>query len=605
MSSTTQQLQTKPGTWDLSFLHTSIDDPKIDKTWESVDKKCNEFLQKYRGKIESNDLTANTLLNGIKDLENLCIEMSKPIHYAELLFAADTSNPQHGAFVQAQMEQATMARVKLMFFELELQKVSEEIIQKLLKDPLLKEYKHYIETIRIYTPYTLSETEEIILEETANTGCRAWVRLFEELTSNHTYKLKRPGSDKYEECSQEQVLKCLREPNRELRQAAADAFTQGLTELQKTITYIYNILLQDKSVGDRLRKHPYAEHSRHLSNELDKKTVDLVVGLCKEKGQLVERYYNVKREIMGLPELTHIDRYAPIKEAESTMNYGEATELVLNSFGECHEILEEKGKEFFDKNWIDAEPRQGKRGGAFCSYITPDTHPVILMSYLDKLSDVKTLAHELGHGVHASLSREQSYFNFHGTLPLAELASTFGEMLVFEKLTSKANDEDQLALYAEKIEEIFATVYRQASMFRFEQRCHNKRREEGELTLEEFCQIWQEEQQSMFGSSVKLGEQHEKWWLYVGHFFFAPFYVYAYSFGELLALSIYQQYKKSGKEFADKYIEVLKLGGSQTPQELMGHLDIDLTSREFWEGGFNYMETLIAKFEQLWNKAKS
>jgi oligoendopeptidase F len=271
----------------------------------------------------------------------------------------------------------------------------------------------------------------------------------------------------------------------------------------------------------------------------------------------------------------------------------EAFTIFSPEMGQC-------AAQFFDGQWIDAEPRPGKRGGAFCMYNTPDTHPVVLQSFLGKVDDVMTLAHELGHGVHASLSRKQTYFNFHGTLPLAELASTFGEMLVFEKLVAEATPEDRLALYAEKIEGIFATVFRQAAMYSFELECHKARRELGELTPEQIGGFWQDEIQAMFGSSVRLGDEHRHWWSYVSHFVNVPFYVYAYSFGELLVLSLYQMAKASGPDFSKRYISLLELGGSKTPEELMATVNIDLSSEAFWRGGFAAMESLISDFERLW-----
>jgi oligoendopeptidase F len=462
----------------------------------------------------------------------------------------------------------------------------------------LAPYRHYVQVARSLSPYRLNEDEEVILEETANTGSRAWVRLFEEVVSNHGFRYKPPGGET-RTLSQEEVLALLRDPNRAVRQAAADAFTEGLKAMERVLVFTYNNLLQDKAVDDRLRTFEYPEQSRHLANELERGSVDLVVRLCREHYELVERFYKVKRKLLGLEKLTHVDRYAPLFEAERKVPYEEAKGTVLSAFGQFSEELEARAREFFDAEWIDAEPRAGKRGGAFCSYNTPDTHPVVFMSYLNKTDDVMTLAHELGHGVHASLSRAQSYFNFHGTLPLAELASTFGEMLVFESLVAEASPREKLALYAEKIEGIFATVFRQAAMFRFEQRCHETRRAEGELTAAQFGAIWHEELQAMFGSSVELGDQHRAWWSYVSHFVAVPFYVYAYSFGELLVLSLYQLAKAEGPTFATKYVDLLKLGGSRSPQELMATVGVDLNSEAFWEGGFAAMEKLVEEFERL------
>jgi oligoendopeptidase F len=593
-----------PVRWDLSALFASIEDPKIDASWKLAHERADAFATAYRGKIESSDLEPGTLANALTEYEQLNNDVAKPIVYASLLFAADTGNAALGAFMQKQMEKSTELSVKLMFFDLELQGAPEEAIQRALADERLANYRHYIQVARAFSPHRLTEPEEVILEETANTGNRAWERLFEEITSNHIYHVKRANGET-EEMSQEGVINLLRDADRSVRQAGADALSAGLKELERVLVFTYNNLIQDKAVGDRLRKYGYAEQSRHMANELDKETVDLVVSMCQKNYGLVERFYNVKREILGLPELTHIDRYAPLFDAEEAVEWDDAKRIVLEAFGQFSPEVEAKGREFFEKNWVDAEPRKGKRGGAFCSYNTPDTHPVIFQSYMDKADDVMTLAHELGHGVHASFSREQSYFNFHGTLPLAELASTFGEMLVFEKLVGSANLKDKLALHAEKIEGVFATVFRQAAMFSFERRCHETRRSEGELTAEQFGDLWQEEIQRMFGSSVKIGEQHRVWWSYVSHFISVPFYVYAYSFGELLVLSLFQKAKAEGSAFAQKYVDLLKLGGSRSPQELMDTVGVDLKSKEFWQGGFDAMERLVTEFERLWAEYRS
>jgi len=585
--------------WDLSSLFSGMDDPKIAATWASCEALSQEVEAKYRGQINSADLTAKTLSAAIRDMESLWLQAAKPLTYSNLLFSADSSDASIGAFMQKQRERATEISVRTIFFELELQKAPAEVVDPLLADPSVANYRHYIQTARALSPYRLSEPEEVILEETANTGSRAWVRLFEELTANHVFRLSLPGEET-KEATEQEVLKLLRDGNREVRQAAADSLSAGLKELERVLVFNYNNLIQDKAVDDRLRKLEYPEQGRHLSNELDKETVDLVVRLCSEHYPMVARYYRVKRDILGLTELTHIDRYAPLFESEARVEWDKAREIVLDSFGAFSPTLATRAEEFFTENWIDAEPRTGKRGGAFCSYVTPDTHPFIFQTYLGRMDDVMTLAHELGHGVHASLSREQSYFNFHGTLPLAELASTLGEMLVFERLAADATPKDRVALYAEKVEGMFATIFRQSAMFRFEQRAHTSRRETGELSAAEFGDLWQEELQAMFGDSVILGDQHRMWWTYIGHFIFAPFYVYAYSFGELLALSLYQMSKEQGPEFEAKYIEVLKLGGSQTPQELMAHLGVDLQSEAFWRGGFSVMDGYLSEFERQW-----
>ncbi len=368
--------------WDLSALFSSLDDPKIEATWQEGSARADSFALKFRGKINSPELTAETLASAIRDIEALYNEVAKPMGFASLMFAVNSADPKIGAFMQKQQEKGTALSVKTMFFELELQAAPEELIANLLKSDALGNYRHYIQSTRMYSPHRLSEAEEIILEETANTGSRAWVRLFEELTANHTYKLTKPGADASTECTEQEVLTLLRDPNREMRQAAADSLSAGLKELERVLVFNYNNLLQDKSVEDRLRRFDYPEQSRHLANELDKETVNLVIGLCRKNYGLVERFYNVKREILGLPALTHIDRYAPLFASEEQVSWDSARNIVLEAFGAFSATLEARASQFFEENWIDAEPRKGKGGGAFCAYNTPDTHPVVSWEFI-------------------------------------------------------------------------------------------------------------------------------------------------------------------------------------------------------------------------------
>ncbi|HWP31213.1 MAG TPA: M3 family oligoendopeptidase [Fimbriimonadales bacterium] len=588
--------------WDLSALFESIEDERIEKTLKEVEKRADEFVRKYYGKIVSPELTPNLLLEATREIESIYNELHKPLSYAELVFSTNTGDPKLGAFLQRIRERASEIQVKLLFFELELQAADENHIEKLLLEPILENYAHYIRKTRMFAPYRLSEKEEIVLEKVSNTGKRAWVRFHDEILSNHVFLYKNPTTGDTEQLNLEGVLDKLRDPDRTVRQAAADALSEGLNSLERTLVFTYNTLLLDKKIEDEMRGYKYPEASRHLANELDRDVVELVVNLCKENYPMVSRYYHVKRDILGLKEMTHIDRYAPLFSTQQTVPWDEAKQIVLDAFRRFSEKISEAAKEFFEKNWIDAEPRMGKSGGAYCSSNTPDTHPVVFMSYMNKLDDVMTLAHELGHGVHGYFSRKQSLFNFHPTLPLAELASTFGEMLVFDALVEKANLRDKLALYGEKIEGIFATIFRQATMYRFEQACHRKRREQGELAPEEIHELWQTLMQEMFGDSVKLGHQHRTWWSYIPHFVFLPFYVYAYSFGELLVLSLYQRAKQEGPKFADKYIELLSLGGFKSPQELMDVVGVNLQDREFWKGGFTVLEKLLSEFEGLWSE---
>lgn len=580
--------------WNLGDLFESADDPKISQTLAAAQARAEQFEADYKGKIASLDLSAETLHAALHGYEAIQQEAAKPMAFASLLFTTDTGDPARGAFLQKMREESTRLSLPLLFFELELAAIADDTLAPLLNTPEIAPYKHFLGVLRAARSHLLSETEERLIEELANTGERAFERLFEETVSNAVFEWNGQPA------GLAQITATLMDPNREVRRTGAEAFTAGLKPHTRTLTYIFNTLLQNKNVSDRLRHYPSAQESRHEANELDEATVSLVVDTVVRNYPLVARYYHLKREILGVDVLTHYDRYAPLFEAEETIPYPKAQEIVLDAFGDFSPEMRSRAAEFFHKNWIDAPVTTGKASGAFCSYVTPDTHPYVLVNYLGRMKDVMTLAHELGHGVHASLSREQSLLNFRGTLPLAELASTFGEMLVFERATQSASLRDKLALYAEKIEGAFATIPRQTAMYRFELAIHTHRREQGELTTEQFGHYWQQEVQAMFGDSVTLGDEHKLWWSYIGHFIAAPFYVYAYSFGELLVLSLYQQAKSGGPAFAEQYLQMLALGGSLTPQELMERVGIDLRDPQFWQGGFDVLAGLVDEFEALW-----
>ena len=582
--------------WNLRDLYDGIDDPRIDAALDAALRRAEQFQQDYKGKINTPDLTAETLAAAIRDYEALQQEAAKPAVFASLLFTTDTGDAARGAFLQKVRERGTELSLPLLFFDLEIAALPEETFAPLLLSPPIAPYRHFLTTLRLYRDHLLSETEERLLEETANTGARAFRRLFSETTANTVFSFKG------EEISQAQILSYLYSSNVDERRAAAASFTQGLQGNLRSVCFLFNTLMQDKNVKDRLRGYDYAEQSRHLSNELSRETVDLVVDTVARNYPLVARFYRVKREILGLDTLTHYDRYAPLFEADARVTFPQARQIVLDAFGDFSPDMRARAAEFFDKGWIDAPPAKGKEGGAYCQYVTPDLHPYVFMNFLGRMRDVMTLAHELGHGVHASLSRSQSLLNFHGTLPLAELASTFGEMLVFERVSAGASIKDRLALTAQKIEDSFATIPRQTALYRFERAIHQHRRTKGELTSDDFGNYWQTEIQAMFGDSIQLGDEHRIWWSYIGHFVNSPFYVYAYSFGELLALSLFRQAQTGGPDFAAKYLDMLSAGGSLTPQELMAKVGIALDDPSFWQGGFDVLDNLVSRFEELWQE---
>lgn len=592
-----------PMKWDLSDLFTGLDDPRIEETLSCQKARAEAFAETYRTRINHPNLDVETLYRSISEFESISQESDKPIYYASLLFASDTGNQEYGAFLQKMRERSTEISVVMLFFELELMGVPEEKMAALLQDSRLAKYEHFVNALRLAREHVLSEPEERVLEEKANTGDRAFVRLFDETVADIVFEMTLNG--KSVSLTEPEILNKLRDPDRDVRKAAAEGLTRGLEKEKRLFTFVMNTLLQDKAIEDRLRGYSDPAESRHIANELEAETVGMVIETAARNYPVVARYYNVKREILGYDTLTHYDRYAPLFETKEHVPFPDARRIILDAFGRFSPTMRDAADAFFQNGWIDAEPRKGKRGGAFCSYITPDLHPYVFQTYLDQMDDVMTLGHELGHGVHAYLSRPLGYLNMHGTLPIAELASTFGEMLVFEKLLETANTADKMALYAGKIEGIFATVFRQAAMYQFERDIHTARRTQGELTDEQVGEYWQARQQEMFGDSVALGEEHRQWWMYISHFIHTPFYVYAYTFGELLVLSLYAQYKREGASFEPKYVNLLKSGGSKTPHDLMHMVGIDIRDSAFWQGGLDVLADMVGRFEEIHRQWKS
>jgi oligoendopeptidase F len=578
--------------WDLGDLFASPDDLRIAETIDSVKADTEAFAARYRGGLAGLDPAG--LAGAIAEYERLRQESAKPAAFAALRFAADTA-PANGAFYQKIREQTTAATLPLLFFEVEMSALPLEQIDALIEAPVLASYRHFLQEVRAAAPFRLSEPEERILEEKANTGWRAFTRLFDEITSS--LRFTAPGREKPLTLSE--VSDLMQHPDGGTRKAASVALTAGLVPNARTLAYIYNTLAQDKATEDRLRGYAYPEEARHVANELSPEIVETVMGTAERGFPLVARYYAAKRQILGLPELFQYDRYAPLLPEDERFPFDLARAIILEAFAGFHADYASAAATFFDKGWIDAAPRPGKRGGAFCSYITPDKHPYIFQSYLGKRGDVRTLAHEFGHGVHSYVSRDQTYLNFHGTLPMAEVASTFAEQLVFDKQVAGADERARFAAYGHQIEQAFATIFRQTVLYRFEQAVHRERREKGELTVARFGEIWQEKSNAMFSGAVTFDDGHALWWSYIPHFISTPFYVYAYTFGLMLALALYQRYRQEGRTFAPKYLAMLRAGGSLPPAELVAPLGVDLTDAAFWQGAITIVEEQVSAFEAL------
>ena len=578
--------------WNLNDLYRGVNDPRIERDFCKIRNDALKFEKRYRNRIKSPRLNAPTLLKAVKELEQISEGLGKILSFAYLLFAGDTNNPKYGAFLQSMQEKTTEIRKLLLFFDLEWVTLSKKTAKKLINDNRLSQYRHFLKHERKYKPHTLSEPEEKILAEKANTGSRAFSRLFDEVINNIQFDIRLNGKNR--KMTETEVLSLLYSPSRNIRKAASVSLTRGLEQNSHVLTYIFNTLVNDHSVNDRLRSYPHIMASRNLSNEIDEKTVNTLLESCVKNYGVVKEYYTLKKKLLGLKKMYDYDRYAPVISGDKTIKYGESKRIILEAFGDFSPKMAQVAKMFFDKKWIDAELREGKRGGAFSHGTVPGVHPYVFINYSGKLRDVMTVAHELGHGIHQYLSRKQGYFQADTPLTTAETASVFAEMLVFHKLIENEKSKKiKLALMCGKLEDIFATVFRQVVMTKFEQSLHEARRGEGELTKERISQFWIKTNRAMFGKSVELTDNYKIWWMYIPHFIHSPFYCYAYSFGELLVLALYQKYLEQGRSFVPKYLEMLSSGGSDAPENIVGKAGVDIRDPDFWQGGLNLLNNMV------------
>jgi oligoendopeptidase F len=582
--------------WNLSDLYDGPDDPRIDTDLDEALARAARFGERHRGRVA--ELSAAALAQAVDELEAIHEQAGRAAVFSHLLFAGNTSAPRHGALLQHVQERSTEIRNVVLFFELEWVALDADHAAELLEQEALARRRHFLSALRRYRPHVLSEPEERILEEKANTGPRAFGRLFDELVSALRFRLRQGGEER--ELGEEEVLSLLYAPDREERRAAALALTEGLRRNARPLAFIFNTLVQDKAVDDRLRSYPSPIAARNLGNEIDDASVASLLSACLDRYPLVARYYRLKARLIGLDRLEDYDRYAPVVVESGPRSFEDARRIVLGAYRDFAPEMAEVAGRFFEGRWIDAELRPGKRGGAFCASTLPSLHPYVLLNYTGNLRDVMTVAHELGHGVHQFLAREQGLFEQDTPLTTAETASVFGEMLVFRGLMREERDPKvRLGLLCGKLEDAFATVFRQVAMTRFEDSVHAERRSRGELAIERINELWMEANRPMFGDSVHLTDDYAWWWLYIPHFVHSPFYCYAYAFGELLVLALMRRYDEEGPAFVPRYLDLLRAGGSDTPRALLSRMDIDVSDPGFWDGGLALLEDLVAEAETL------
>lgn len=573
-------------------------------------ERAKVLAERHAGKVDQ--LDGDGLLSAMRELGEIQELIGRAGTYAGLRFSCDTADPDNGALMQEVQERATEIETMLLFFELEWAALPDDRVEQLLADERLSFCAHYLRNARRYREHLLSEPEEKILAEKAVTGASAWSRLFDELTSAIRVRLpatsggdgngQRPtgggGDGESGEVALDVALSRLVLPDRELRRATAEAVTEALEPGLRTRAYLFNTLLADKAIDDRLRRYGGWLAARNLANEASDESVQALIEAVRARYELPRRWYRLKAKLLGIEKLADYDRMAAVTQDQATYSFAQARELVLDCYSSFSPKLGAVAKRFFDERYIDAPVRPDKRGGAFCASAVPKAHPYVMLNYTSRRRDVLTLAHELGHGVHFALAAEQGVFHQGTPLTLAETASVFGETVVFGRLLEEdASPSSRLALLAENIEGALATVFRQVAMNRFEDLVHTERRERGELSVDRFAQLWSESQEEMFGDSVQITDGYRSWWSYIPHFIGSPGYVYAYAYGQLLALSVYQQYEQRGEELVPRYLELLAAGGSRAPEDLGAIVGIDLADPGFWDAGLDLVELRLQEAE--------
>jgi oligoendopeptidase F len=583
----------EPGTWDLRDLYAAPDDRRIsdDLAWARDAAKA--FRSEYERKLA--ELNGVQLAEAIRRYEEIIERLHRLLSYAQLSFSADMKAPESGRFLQDMQERCNDISTETLFFCLELNKLDEETVEKQLADPAAQRWAPWVRDSRMYRPHQLDDEIERLLHDKSVAGAGAWRRLFDQTMSDMRFDVAG------EKLTLADTLNRFDNPDAGVRKTAAKALGTGLGANIGIFSLIVNTLAKDKEIEDRWRSYPQPVSYRNLSNKVEDEVVAAMVGAIRDAyGELAHRYYRLKAHWFGQDYLDYWDRNAPLPgDDDRRYRWSEARDIVLDSFGQFDPRMSDIARRFFDRPWIDAAPRPGKDSGAFCHPVVPSVHPYVLMNFYGRSRDVMTLAHELGHAVHQVLAGEQGTLLSDTPLTLAESASVFGEMLVFRALLAQQDSATtRRRMLAGKVESMLNTVVRQIAFHEFEERVHGDRRA-GELSSERLGEIWMAVQSESLGPSFRFDDEYRHYWAYIPHFVHSPFYVYAYAFGDCLVNSLYQVYSEGHAGFQDKYVAMLKAGGTLRHRDLLRPFGLDAGDPGFWRRGLDVIASFIDELEQL------
>ncbi len=583
--------------WDLSDLYASPAAPQITDDITAAGEEAKRMKAAYQGKLADLAKDGAKLAVAVKDYEKLSDTMGKLGSYAGLYYAQNQSDPARAKFYGDVSEALTRISTDLIFFELELNQIDDAVLDAAITHKDLARYKPWFEDLRKEKPHQLDEKLETLFTEKSQTGRAAWTRLFNETMSSLRFDVE----GEKEPLSLEPTLNLMTDPAEPRRRAGSEALAKAFKANLPLFTLITNTLAKDKEISDRWRHFKDVADSRHLANRVEAPVVDALVSSVRAAyPRLSHRYYAMKAKWLGMDKLSHWDRNAPLPEKpERVITWPEAQAIVLKAYGAFAPDMAAIAREFFEKNWIDAPVKPGKAPGAFSAATVPSVHPYVLMNYLGKPRDVMTLAHELGHGVHQMLAREQGPLLAPTPLTLAETASVFGEMLTFKALLAETKDaREKKAMIASKVEDMLNTVVRQIAFYTFERKVHEARRK-GELTSDQLNALWMAVQSESLGPAIDLKPGYEVFWAYIPHFIHSPFYVYAYAFGDCLVNSLYGLYAEAHPGFVAKYFDMLKAGGSKHHSEMLAPFGLDARDPAFWTKGLKVIEGMIDELEAM------
>ncbi len=584
--------------WNLGDLYASMDAPQLKADMDAAARGATAFETRWKGTLaaEAEKGASGGLGAALREYEALEELIGRIASYAGLVYAGDTSDPQRAKLYGDVQEKMTDASAHLLFFTLELNLVDDALIEKALDaDPSFGHYRPWVIDLRQDKPYQLEDRVEQLFHEKSVTGRGAWNRLFDETMTELRFKV---GD---EELLLEPTLNRLQDADGEVRREAAEALAATFRKNLRTFALITNTLAKDKEISDRWRGFQDVADSRHLANRVERGVVDALAAAVREAyPRLSHRYYAMKARWLGMDQMNHWDRNAPLPDTpQATIGWNEAKTTVLSAYRDFSPEMAQIAQTFFDRSWIDAPVRPGKAPGAFAHPTVPSVHPYVLLNYMGKPRDVMTLAHELGHGVHQVLAAGQGALMASTPLTLAETASVFGEMLTFRSLLDRTTDRrERKAMLAQKVEDMINTVVRQIAFYEFERKVHLERRN-GELTSDKLGELWLEVQAESLGPAIKLREGYETFWAYIPHFIHSPFYVYAYAFGDCLVNSLYAVYQNAESGFQEKYFEMLRAGGTKHHSELLKPFGLDASDPKFWQIGLGVIGGLIDELEAL------